>query len=44
MTRADQSRATTVAYIEALLARGAFADDFAADVPVDVVRSGQTSC
>jgi predicted ester cyclase len=42
MTLVDSGRATMDAYLEALLARGAFADHFAADVTLDVVGSGQT--
>ena len=42
MTLVDSGRATMDAYLEALLARGAFADYFAEDVTIDVVGSGQT--
>jgi predicted ester cyclase len=42
MTMVDRGRATMDAYLEALLARGAFADYFADDVTIDVVGSGQT--
>ena len=42
MTLVDGGRATMDAYLNALLARGAFADHFAEDVTIDVVGSGQT--
>jgi predicted ester cyclase len=42
MTVFDSSHATMDAYIQALLARGAFADYLAEDVTLDVVGSGQT--
>jgi predicted ester cyclase len=42
MTLVDRGRATMDAYLEALLARGAFADYFTDDVTIDVVGSGQT--
>jgi predicted ester cyclase len=42
MTLVDRGRATMDAYLEALQARGAFADYFADDVTIDVVGSGQT--
>jgi predicted ester cyclase len=42
MTLVDSGRATMDAYLEALLARGPFADHFTEDVTIDVVGSGQT--
>src|SRR6266852_3122544 len=39
----DTDRATMDAYIQALVARGAFADFFAEDVTIDVVGSGQAA-
>jgi predicted ester cyclase len=43
MTLVDSGRATMEAYLEALLARAAFADYFTDDVLIDVVGSGQTA-
>jgi predicted ester cyclase len=43
MTLVDSGRATLEAYLEALQARGAFADYFTNDVTIDVVGSGQTA-
>ena len=43
MTVVDNERATMDAYIEALAARGAFAEHFADDVTIEVVGTGQTA-
>jgi predicted ester cyclase len=43
MTLLDNERATMDAYLEALAARGAFAEYFADDVTIEVVGTGQTA-
>jgi predicted ester cyclase len=43
MTAIDTGRAAMNAYLEALVARGAFADYLADDVAMEVIGSGQTA-